>query len=34
MAGLIRRDLLYNKICASSLIPNKLRVQFYKWGGG
>ena len=33
MAGLFLRDLWYNKICASILIPNKLRVRLYTWGG-
>ena len=33
MAGLVMRDLWYNKLCATSLIPNKLRVWLYKWGG-
>jgi hypothetical protein len=30
----IGRDLFYNKLCASVLIPNRLRGIFYKWGGG
>lgn len=34
MAGLFLRDLWYNKICASILIPNKLRVRLYTCGGG
>lgn len=29
----IGRDLFYNKLCASVLIPNRLRGIFYKWGG-
>lgn len=33
MAGLIWRDLLYNKICSSSLVSNQLRVKLYKLGG-
>lgn len=31
--NLICRDLLYNKICSSILIPNKIRRVFYKMGG-
>lgn len=34
MAGLFLRDLWYNKICASILIPNKLRVRLYTCVGG
>lgn len=33
MAGLIRRDLYFNKLCASTMISNKLRNALYRWGG-
>ncbi len=33
MANIIYRDIIYNKICASVLIPNKLRSYFYRLGG-
>lgn len=32
MASLLKRDLYFNKLCASSLIPNKLRSALYRWG--
>ena len=31
--NLIWRDIYYNKICASVLLPNKLRILMYRWGG-
>ncbi len=33
MSKLIRRDLFYNKLCASALLGHRLRRQLYKWGG-
>lgn len=30
---LVLRDIYYNKICASVLLPNTIRTLFYKRGG-
>lgn len=31
---LVLRDIYYNKICASVLLPNTIRTLLYKAGGG
>lgn len=32
--NLVLRDLYYNKLCASCLVPDRVRRLLYSWGGG
>lgn len=31
--NLVLRDLYYNKLCASCLVPDRVRRLLYSWGG-